>query len=44
MQECQRDIEVDAQARKTRLKYIVIAHLIVVISFFVASFYWGNFE
>lgn len=44
MKEGQQDIEVDEQARKSRLKYIVIAHLFVVISFFVAAFYWGNFE
>ncbi len=29
--------------RKRRLKLIVIAHLLIVGSFFVATFLWGNF-
>lgn len=44
MQKGQADIEVDEQVRKSRLKLIVIAHLLIVVSFFVAAFFWGNFE
>ena len=29
--------------RKRRLKLIVVAHLLVVGTFFVAAFIWGNF-
>jgi hypothetical protein len=32
-----------AQDRKRRLWLIVIAHLLIVGTFFVASFIWGNF-
>jgi len=31
------------QNRKRRLWLIVIAHLLIVGTFFVASFLWGNF-
>lgn len=41
MQENQQDAKVDEKVRKTRLKYIVIAHLLIVISFFVAAFFLG---
>jgi len=30
--------------RKRRLKLIIIAHLLIVGSFFVATFFWGNFS
>ena len=32
-----------AQDRKRRLWLIVIAHLLVVATFFAATFVWGNF-
>ncbi len=31
------------QHRRRRLKRIVIAHFVIVGSFFAASFLWGNF-
>jgi hypothetical protein len=31
------------QRRRRRLKQIVVLHLVIVGSFFVASFLWGNF-
>jgi len=30
--------------RRKRTRRIVIAHLVVVATFFIASFMWGNFE
>ena len=35
--------ESSAKDRRRRLAKIVIAHLLVVGAFFVASFIWGNF-
>jgi flagellar basal body-associated protein FliL len=32
-----------AEKRK-RLRWIVIAHVLIVVAFFTATFYWGNFE
>jgi hypothetical protein len=44
MQEEQKQVnELSPQVRKRRLIQIVIAHLLIVGSFFVASFLWGNF-
>ena len=31
------------QEPKSRLKIIVIAHLLIALTFFVAAFLWGNF-
>jgi hypothetical protein len=41
MQEQNRGLS--AQDRKRRLWLIVIAHLLIVGTFFAASFIWGNF-
>ena len=30
--------------RRKRTRRIVIAHLLIVATFFVASFIWGNFQ
>jgi len=43
MQKDQSVNEFDVAARKRRLKLIVIAHLVIVVSFFTAAFFWGNF-
>ena len=43
MQEQQQIGGPSPEFRKRRLKRIVIAHLLIVISFFVAAFLWGNF-
>jgi len=39
----EKNTTISPQDRKRRLKRIVIAHLLIVCSFFVASFLWGNF-
>jgi len=30
--------------QRKRIRRIVIAHLLIVVMFFAASFLWGNFE
>jgi hypothetical protein len=32
-----------SSGRRKRTLWIVIAHVLVVAAFFVATFYWGNF-
>jgi hypothetical protein len=43
MQEQEQNRGLSAQYRKRRLWLIVIAHLLIVGTFFAASFIWGNF-
>lgn len=43
MEENKGNIVPTEQERKSRLKIIVIAHLLIVGTFFVATFFWGNF-
>ena len=43
MQE-ERNRMVSPEDRKARLKLILIVHLLIVLSFFVASFLWGKLE
>lgn len=35
--------ELTSTGRRRRTLWIVIAHVLVGVSFFVATFYWGNF-
>ena len=37
------DFSTSAEKRK-RTRWIVAAHVLVVAIFFIATFYWGNFE
>jgi hypothetical protein len=30
--------------RRKRTLWIALAHVLVVVAFFVATFFWGNFE
>ena len=43
MQEDQHEDSPTSAERRKRLVWIVGAHLLVVGTFFVATFYWGNF-
>lgn len=42
MQADKEDSEFNSPARKSRLKVIVFIHLLIVVSFFIAVFIWGN--
>jgi hypothetical protein len=33
-----------SSGRRKRTLWIVIAHLLVAVAFFAATFYWGNFS
>jgi len=41
MQEDEHDEHTD---RRKRLRWIVLAHLLIVVAFFTATFYLGNFD
>jgi hypothetical protein len=43
MQEDQHQDFTSAERRK-RTRWIVIAHVVIVATFFIATFFWGNFE
>ena len=43
MQEDQHQDFTSAERRKRTL-WIVAVHVLVVVTFFVATFFWGNFE
>jgi len=43
MQEDQHREFTSAERRKRTL-WIVVAHLLIVVTFFIATFFWGNFE
>ena len=43
MQDQQRN-EFTSAARRKRTLWIVAAHVLVVVTFFTATFYWGNFS
>jgi len=43
MQEGQHREFTSAERRKRTLR-IVIAHVLIVATFFIATFFWGNFE
>ena len=43
MQQNQSNLESDNSQRNNRLLRIVIAHLLIVGGFFIATFFWGNF-
>jgi uncharacterized membrane protein len=36
--------DVTSTNRRKRLLWIVLAHLLIVVAFFTATFYLGNFE
>jgi hypothetical protein len=40
----QDEVEFDLPKRRKGIMTIVIAHLIIVIAFFTATFFWGSFE
>ena len=44
MQEGQQDGSFNSTERRKRTLWIVAAHLLVAAVFFIATFYWGNFE
>jgi len=43
MQEDQHEDDFRSGERRMRTVWIVIAHVLVVGAFFMATFYWGNF-
>ena len=44
MQQDQHDERFTASQRRTRTLWIVAAHVLVVVAFFIATFFWGKFE
>ncbi len=44
MQENQPDAYFTSAEKRRRTWRIVIAHVLVVVTFFVATFFWGNFQ
>jgi len=44
MQENQSNDYFTSDERRKRTWRIVIAHLIIVATFFIATFFWGNFQ
>ena len=44
MQQDQHDDHVGSSQRRTRTLWIVAAHVLVVVAFFIATFFWGKFE
>ncbi len=44
MQEDEHDDYFAPTERRKRLLWIVLAHLLIVVAFFTATFYLGNFE
>ena len=37
-------IEPESVKKSTRLIVIVVAHVVIVLAFFVSTFLWGNFS
>jgi len=44
MQQDQREQDFNSAERRKRTWRIVIAHLLIVATFFIASFLWGSFK
>ena len=44
MQEDEHGDSLASTGRRKRLLWIVLAHLVIVVAFFTATFYLGNFE
>jgi len=43
MQESEHDVYSTSTSRRKRLLWIVLAHLLIAVAFFGATFYLGNF-
>jgi uncharacterized membrane protein len=44
MREDEQDGSFASTGRRKRLLWIVLAHLLIAVAFFAATFYMGNFE